>query len=60
MEVIITSDRKLGYFTYLRDLLQPTFIGVISFIDPKYQQDIPAHSLRMITHHLEDGPPLSK
>ena len=28
MEVIVTSDRKLGVITYLRDL-QPTFIGVV-------------------------------
>ena len=38
---LVTSDRKLVYFTYLWDDIQPTFIGVkCQSIDPKYQQDI--------------------
>ena len=42
MEVIVTRDRKLGYNSPIYGTYpSPTFIGVISSIDPKYQQDIP-------------------
>ncbi len=52
MEVIVTSDRKLVYFTYLGDLQYPTYIGVKYSIDPKYQQDISAKKIIKKTNKL--------